>query len=85
MKAGLNKLILLEQSVESTSKITLPDHLKEKFYKIVSVGNTRTNFDHVPPFAEGDTVHITPSTGFKVKVDSTEYVVCTFDDVLLVR
>lgn len=84
LKAGLNKVVLLEVSEESKSKITLPDHLKDKKYTVVAVGSPRTTFDNTPTYSEGQTVHIVPNTGFKTKVSGQEYVVCNYEDVLIV-
>lgn len=84
MKAGLNKVIL-EQIVadESKSKISIPDHLKEVKYRVIAIGARRTTLDNFPEFLNKSTVvYVAPNSGFKIKENGKEYVVCGVEDIL---
>lgn len=84
-KAGLNKILLRLLNQQSESKIVIAEHLKEKRYVVVDIGSPRTTLDIAPTFvSEGDTVHIVPNTGFPVKEQGDEYVVCNYEDILAV-
>jgi co-chaperonin GroES (HSP10) len=84
-KAGIGKIVLSLVTQESTSRIVIAEHLKEKRYKVVDIGNTRTSLENQPTFVNaGDIVHIVPNTGFPVKEQGDEYVVCNFEDILVV-
>ncbi len=83
LKAGLNKVVLQQMTQDSENKIIVQEHLKEKQYKIVSIGNPRSTFDIAPTFTRGAIAHLAPGSGHIVKVDGTEYVVCGFDEILI--
>jgi co-chaperonin GroES (HSP10) len=85
MKAGLNKLVLEQVVEESKSTIIIQDHLKIKNFKVVAVGSPRTNFEIPTTIKKDDVVTIVPGTGYDVKVNGSEYKVCTLDDVLVVH
>jgi co-chaperonin GroES (HSP10) len=85
MKAGTNKLVLELVVENSNSPIIIQDHLKVKNYKVVAVGEPRTNFEIPTTIKKNDTVTLVPGTGYDVKVDGKEYKVCTLDDVLVVH
>lgn len=84
MKAGLNKVVLEKITLEeSKSKISIPDHLKEVKYKVLNVGERRTTLDQTPEFIkDAKTVQIVPNSGYNVKENGKEYVVCNIEDVL---
>lgn len=86
MKAGINRVVLEEISIEAQSKIALPDHLKEKKYKVLSVGQLRTAQGTTTHgiVEVGNIVHIVPNSAHAVKESGQNYFVCSVDDILAI-
>lgn len=84
MKAGLNKIILKQVVDESKTTIIVQEHLKERQYIVIDVGDPRTTLDIPPLLAIGKYVRLVPGTGYLVKADGEEFTVCNFEDILTI-